>query len=669
MKFTKSLILMVLTVSTLFVLASCGECKHEDTNWHTVNEPTCASEGARQRVCKDCGDILKTENLEKTEHTFNKTVGGEEVCTVCGYVINQSTGISFKTLAVSGTNAYGKVANDIETFSFTNEIVAVGGAKYTVSTKITGENPITSKTIELESGDNTVYVTEMIDGEPTTVYKVVIRRIPVYEVTFYTAGAIAVESQFVEEGSFATMPEAPVKIGYDFAGWNYDFNTPITEDITITAKYIVKPEMAAFNFISSEKNCEITGIKDRTATKIVIPDYVTIIGYGAFCECAGLTSVVIPDSISYIDGYTFSGCTNLTSIILPDSVTSIGPCSFSDCSSLVNIEIPDSVTRIDNYAFAGCNSLTSVEIPDSVTSIGSSTFYNCSSLTSVTIGNSVTSIGDSVFEGCTSIMSVALGNGITKIQNDLFSGLASLTTLTIGKGVISVASSAFEECGSLKDVYYMGSIAEWCNISFSNYGSNPMTAGANLYIDGNLVRELMIPDTATEIKKYVFAGCSSLVSLVIPDSVTSIGPRSFSDCSSLVSIEIPDSVTRIDNHAFAGCNSLTSVEIPDSVTSIGKSAFTGCSSLVSVTMGNGVTSIGDVAFRDCSSLVSVTIGNGVTSIGYEAFRDCSSLTSIKYRGTEAQWNAISKGSSWSYRTGNYTITYESGNVGNWQPIP
>ena len=48
---------------------------------------------------------------------------------------------------------------------------------------------------------------------------------------------------------------------------------------------------------------------------------------------------------------------------------------------------------------------------------------------------------------------------------------------------------------------------------------------------------------------------------------------------------------------------------------------------------------------------------GVTSIGNWAFSRCSSLTSINYRGTQAQWNAISKGSSWNSYTGNYTIHY------------
>jgi len=92
------------------------------------------------------------------------------------------------------------------------------------------------------------------------------------------------------------------------------------------------------------------------------------------------------------------------------------------------------------------------------------------------------------------------------------------------------------------------------------------------------------------------------------------------------------------------------------VRSIGSYAFAHCYSLTSVAIGASVTSIGDSAFQNCD-IKSIEIPDSVTSIGDEAFYGCSSLTSIKYRGTRAQWNAISKGYDWNYGTGNYTITY------------
>ena len=66
-----------------------------------------------------------------------------------------------------------------------------------------------------------------------------------------------------------------------------------------------------------------------------------------------------------------------------------------------------------------------------------------------------------------------------------------------------------------------------------------------------------------------------------------------------------------------------------------------------VNIPNGVTSIGNGAFSEFSSLDRITIPDSVTSIGNSAFSGCSSLENIYYKGTEEQWNAITKGSGWN----------------------
>ena len=263
----------------------------------------------------------------------------------------------------------------------------------------------------------------------------------------------------------------------------------------------------------------------------------------------------------------------------------------------------------------------------SVTSIEYKAFYDCTKLTSVTIPNSVTSIGGRAFWWCTGLTSINIPNSVTSIGND-----------------------AFYYCSGLKEVH-INDLSAWCNISFVGYEANPLSYAKNLYLNGELVTDLVIPNSVTSIEYAAFYGCTGLTSITIPNSVTSIGELAFQDCSGLTSVEIGNSVTSIGNKAFAycsglksivignsvtsigseafyGCHGLTSIEIPNSVTSIGEKAFYRCSGLTSVTIGNSVTSIGDYAFAYCSGLTSVEIPNSVTSIGWGAFSSCTGLTSI-----------------------------------------
>ena len=129
--------------------------------------------------------------------------------------------------------------------------------------------------------------------------------------------------------------------------------------------------------------------------------------------------------------------------------------------------------------------------------------------------------------------------------------------------------------------------------------------------------------------------------------VTSIGDSAFYACTGLTSIDIPDSVTSIGSFAFHYCIGLTSIDVPDSVKSIGDSAFAYCTGLTSIDIPDSVTSIGAFAFSDCIGLTSVTIGNGVEIISDSVFSCCDGLTSIKFRITEAEWNAIEKGDNWN----------------------
>lgn len=222
---------------------------------------------------------------------------------------------------------------------------------------------------------------------------------------------------------------------------------------------------------------------------------------------------------------------------------------------------------------------------------------------------SVTSIGIYAFWYCTSLRSVEIPSSLTKIEESAFYGSKNL------------------------DKAEFASIGHLCSIDFSDFSSNPLSYANHLYIDGEEIFDVVIPDNVTKLSS-TFSGCSYLTSVVMPSGLSNIGDYSFYECSSLTSIEIPGSVNSIGDAAFRECSSLASIDIPSSVTSIGKYAFYGCSSLIEEKIPNGVISIGLGAFQDCSKLASIEIPYSVNSIGSDAFAGCSSLTKADFTSIE-----------------------------------
>ena len=419
-------------------------------------------------------------------------------------------------------------------------------------------------------------------------------------------------------------------------------------------------------------------VNGTLVTDLVIPNDMTSIGDYAFNGYTGLASVTIPNSVTSIGDYTFYRCSSLMSITIPNSVTSIGGGAFYNCKNLKEVHITDIAAWCgivfkswDSNPLSYANDLyvndalvTDLAIPNSVTSIGECAFYGYTGLTSVTIPNSVTSIGDGAFDECSSLTSVTISNGVTSIGNQAFWGCSSLTSVTIPNSLTSFGEYAFYNCKNLKEVH-ITDIAAWCKIAFKRSESNPLYYAHNLYVNGTLVTDLVIPNSVTSIGHYVFSGCTSMTNVTISNSVTSIGASAFSGCSSLASITIPSSVTSIGFSAFDDCKNLkevhitdiaawcgivfkswdsnplsyandlyvndalvTDLAIPNSVTSIGECAFYGYTGLTGVMIPNSVTSIGDDAFSGCTGLTNVTIPNSVTSIGFEAFNCCRGLTSV-----------------------------------------
>ena len=155
----------------------------------------------------------------------------------------------------------------------------------------------------------------------------------------------------------------------------------------------------------------------------------TLLGYGAFSSCSGLTNVVINGSMNSIGERAFLNCIGLVSVKIPDTVTDIGTNAFRHCTELVSISMGNRVERIHNAAFQECRNLVNVTLPDSVQSLGPTAFSYCSSLTDMVLSN-VTNIAFNAFYECTELKRVEFHACLNAIGSAVFYNCTNLTALT-----------------------------------------------------------------------------------------------------------------------------------------------------------------------------------------------------------------------------------------------
>ena len=335
-----------------------------------------------------------------------------------------------------------------------------------------------------------------------------------------------------------------------------------------------------------------------------IDDYqVTSISSFAFNGCTGLTSITIPNGVTSIGYYAFEGCTGLTKInwnaenvkdfrdyngvfsnagtsgdgidvTLGDNVKHVPAYLFYSSNpnykspKIKTVTLGNSVTNIGDSAFRSCTGLTAV--PDSVTNIGSNAlddtaWYNSQPYgdvyagkvyykykgtmlanTKVTIKDGTKSIAGSAFYYCTGLTSLTIPNSVTSIGNKAFYNCSGLKSITIPDSVTSIGSEAFGWHSSLN--VYISDLATWCNIEFKGSIS---TFSYKLYLKGNPITNLVVPDNVISISDYAFSCCSGITSITISDSVMSVGDYAFSSCP-LTTLKIGKGLKSIGKNAFSG---------------------------------------------------------------------------------------------------------------------
>lgn len=262
-------------------------------------------------------------------------------------------------------------------------------------------------------------------------------------------------------------------------------------------------------------------------------------------------------------------------------------------------------SRSNPAPYKDFDGINSIIIDDGVTRIGDMAFCFLNKAKNVKIGNSVITIGEDAFYKCENISSVDIPNSVEKIENGAFYNCSSLSKIKIGSGVKSIESNAFQICDSLMNVYIYN-LENWFNIDFEAIDSNPLFYASNLYLNDQLLTDLIIPDSIYTVKNYTFFSCESIKSVKFTNAITTIGDYSFAKCKNLANVELGNSVQKIGESAFEECINLKNINIPNSVKSINYSAFSK-TGLIEVKIPKNVSEFKGTALKGCPYLNKITV--------------------------------------------------------------
>lgn len=329
------------------------------------------------------------------------------------------------------------------------------------------------------------------------------------------------------------------------------------------------------------------------------------------------TEIILHKDTKHVAGEAFSNLSNeATKIELNEGLISIGSQAFrySLNSNITTITLPSTLKYIGEYAFAD-SELTSIVIPKNVERMGEGAFHNCGALTSVSFDkdSKLEVIPNSAFYYCGNLKEITLPNSVKVIEQYAFNRVESIT---FGSGLEFIEDRAFgESYDTMLANIYVPTIEAWLNVAMEDsFHSN-----ANLYVGGELLTEVVIPETVKVIHAYAFYDNDNITKVVGSNSLETI-----------------------EDYAFYSCGSLASVELKGAKY-IGDQAFEYDSNLVKISAPNAVT-IGEYAFCEIGSVTELTLGASLTEVGRNAFgisqTELANGSSIYFIGTPNDWAKV-----------------------------
>jgi len=210
------------------------------------------------------------------------------------------------------------------------------------------------------------------------------------------------------------------------------------------------------------------------------------------------------------------------------------------------------------------------------------------------------------------------GLPVTNIMDNGFKDCKGITSITLPTTIKKIGRRAFEGCGNI-EIINVSTLEDWLEIDFVSETSNPMADSSKetLYVNGEEVTNIVVPEDIIELKSNVFNGYENLTNIELPSTIENIGASAFKGCKNIESvcapsldiwlnikfsnvtsnpmaeatneslyinetlvteIELPE-ITKIKNYTFYGFNGLTKISLPGTIKNIGTNVFFGCENI------------------------------------------------------------------------------------------
>lgn len=184
---------------------------------------------------------------------------------------------------------------------------------------------------------------------------------------------------------------------------------------------------------------------------------------------------------------TYSLRSKIKTVKISEGISCISDFAFRYCDCVTEYQIPTSVTRIGNHAFAYNSRLTELVLPEGLTKIGEQAFTMCNFLKSITIPTTLQEVDAYAFESTSDSMRIYI--------SDLSHWCQGFTAVEQGPSEVSPDPL---------------------------YGESYICTGY-LYLNGELITDLVIPEDVTHIRPYAFYNCKNIRTVYLPAEIESTG--------------------------------------------------------------------------------------------------------------------------------------------------